>query len=718
MVRSDDDGPGSRRVRCLLTWVLPALVVVGWIAIGGFAGPYAGKLADVQSNNDASFLPSNAESVQVSRLTAKFHGGRVNPAVVVYVRRSGITAADRAAATADATALGRNHALARSPVGPLASKDGKALEVIAPLRADLGQQLSDVVAHIRKQVQAGRPPGLQAQVTGPAGLAADLVGAFGGIDGILLVVAIAVVLAILVAVYRSPILPVVVLISAVFALAAASGVVYLLANHDVLTLNGQSQGILFILVVGAATDYALLLTARFREELREHRSRRSAMKAALRRAAGPIAAAADTVIAGLLCLLASNLNSTSSLGPVAAIGIVAALVSALTFLPAALLLLGRAAFWPRPPRYGSAHPERSGLWGHISTFVAGRARPVWVGVAIPLLVLAGFASVFKASGTAQTALFLNKVPSVTGQRMLTEHFPAGRSSPVIVVGPEHATKTMLTTAGRISGIVAVAPVTQAQSGRRSNQAPKVRDGLVEVDATLRAPPGSEAAKPVVRKLRTAEHRAVPQAKVGGFTALQLDTASTAEADRTLIIPVILAVIFVLLMLLLRAVLLPLLLVASVVLNFAATLGVSALVFNHVLDFPGADPSVPLYAFVFLVALGIDYNIFLLTRVREEAVRHGTRPGVVRGLVATGGVITSAGVVLAATFSALSVVPILFLAQIAFLVAFGVLLDTIVVRSLLVPALTHDLGRRAWWPNRLAGDTDRRPVELNSSAPTS
>lgn len=681
-------------------WLIPLLLVVLWLALGAFAGPFAGKLGSVSTNDNASFLPSSAEATKVSQLQQTFREKDINPAVVVYERTAGITTADRSAVIQAAASVQSLRGVVGQIVGPVPSKDGKALEVIVPLDGSLGAELPPLVKDLRHHLGSGLPSGLNAYLTGPAGFSADLVNAFAGIDGILLLVAVAVVLVILIVVYRSPILPFAVLFSALFALSVASGAVYLLAKHDVITLNGQSQGILFILVVGAATDYALLLTSRFREELREEQSRFAAMRIALRQSLAPILASGVTVILSLLCLLFSKLNSTSSLGPVAAIGILCALASALTFLPAVLVLCGRTAFWPRPPRYGSEHPERSGVWGKVAGLVARRPRRLWLVATGVLIVFAAFTPTLKASGVPQSGLFLNQVESVTGQQVAARHFPAGTGSPVVIIGPTKSASQIVQVAKGVDGITSAAVLGADGQPVRPGSAPKSVDGRAEIQAVLQAPPDSDRALETIRVLRSAVHSAVPGASVGGPTAIQLDTQDAAERDLRVIIPIVLVVVFFLLALLLRALVAPLLLLMSVVLSFAATMGVSALVFNHVFHFPGADPSVPLYGFVFLVALGIDYNIFLMTRVREESIRYGTRAGIRRGLAVTGSVITSAGVVLAATFSALSVIPILFLAQIAFIVAFGVLLDTLLVRSLLVPALAHDIGPAIWWPSHL------------------
>jgi RND superfamily putative drug exporter len=521
----------------------------------------------------------------------------------------------------------------------------------------------------------------------------------------LLLVAGVAVLLILLVVYRSPVLPLFVLFTAGFALAAASGVVYLLADNDVVTLDGQGQGILSILVVGAATDYALLLVARYREELRRHDDRFDAMWLAWRRTLEPVAASAATIVLGVLCLLLADIGPTRGLGPVAAVGIVCAMVAALTFLPALLVLPGRTSpgehgrwvFWPARPHVGSQGPELRGVWARVASLV-GR-RPVAVGLAsgLGLLALAAFAPGLPSSGVSQSDTFLTRVESVAGGEALARHFPAGSGSPTLVVGPADQLPGLVQTLQGTDEVAAVVPTT-ASGGPG---APLVVDGRVQLQVTLASPADSPAAEDVVTDLRDRLDAVSADALVGGGTAQQLDVRDFATADRERIIPAVLLVIFVVLALLLRSLVAPLVLIVANVLSFAATLGAAALVFRYVFDFPGGDPSVPLYAFVFLVALGIDYSIFLMTRVREESLRQGTRPGVLSGLAVTGGVITSAGIVLAATFAALAVLPILFLVQIAFLVAFGVLLDTLVVRSLLVPAVAYLLGPRVWWPSRLA-----------------
>lgn len=701
--------------------VLPAVVIVVWLVVASVGGPVFGKISGVATNDQTSFLPASADATKVQERSSAFRQASGAPAIVVLERDGGLRDGDRTAAEQLAATLGdRSDVQGVSPVIP--SEDGDAVEIVATLTQDA--ETGDAVASIRADVEDALPAGLSGYVTGPAGFTADLTEAFAGIDGILLGVALAAVFVILVVVYRSPLLPVLVLGTATFALCASILVVYWLADAGIVTVNGQVQGILSILVIGAATDYALLYTARYREALRDHRTGWGATKAALRGAFEPIIASGGTVIVGVLCLLFSDLNSNKALGPVAAIGIAFSLLAALTLLPALLMAFRRAAFWPLRPAYGSAHnvltgPDARGIWARVGRLVARRTRTVWVVCTVALLAMGAGIVGLRADGVPQSDLVIGSSQARDGQDVLADHFPGGSGSPAQVIGPERDLDRLVTairSVDGVDGVVAAAkdspsgttPVgttTKDDTAARGPVAdPTVSDGDVLLEATLTAPADSERAEQTVRDLRTAVERVSPDALVGGVTATALDTNDTGIRDRTVIIPIVLVVILLILMLLLRSIVAPLMLIGSVIVSFVAALGVGALVFDHVLHLPGADPSVPLFSFVFLVALGVDYNIFLMTRVREEALRHGPREGVLRGLGATGGVITSAGIVLAATFAALGVIPILFLVQIAFIVAFGVLLDTIVVRSLLVPAVVYDLGRRAWWPSRLSRAT--------------
>ncbi|MGW0012606.1 MMPL family transporter [Streptomyces tendae] len=691
----------ARRAR----WLVPVLLLLVWLVVGGALGPYAGKLGEVATNDQASFLPRSAESTRVVDAQKAFQQDETLPVIVVWTADGDGDAAVTAhqqAATRSVAGLEGDPGIVGSASPALPSDDGEALQAVVQVEPDLGERLPDVLADIGDA--AGQVPGTRAQLAGPAASQADLSDAFAGIDGLLLAVALITVLVILLLVYRSVLLPLVIILSAVFALALSCAIVYALADRDVVRVDGQVQGILSILVIGAATDYALLLTARFREELARHPDRFGAVRAALRDSWGAVVASAATVALGLLALLLSDLTNNRALGPVGAIGIVCSVLSTLTFLPAVLVLLGRVAYWPAKP-VRSGDPEAGHrLWHRVAALVDRAPRRIWAVSLAALLACAAFAPTLSSKGVPLDEIFVNDTPSVAAQQTLAEHFPGGSGNPAVVIAEADRLDPVLRAARDTDGVASAAPVTD--SGRPGAGTPLVVDGRVRIDATLQAPADSDAAKSTVVRLRAAVHE-VPgaDALVGGYTAQQYDTQETAGEDRTLIVPVVLAIILVILILLLRSLLLPVLLVATVALNFLATLGVSALVFTHVFGFGGTDASVPLYGFVFLVALGVDYNIFLMSRVREEALRHGVREGILRGLTATGGVITSAGVVLAATFAALGVIPLAFLVQIAFIVAFGVLLDTLVVRSLLVPALARDIGAVAWWPGRL-GHRDR------------
>jgi RND superfamily putative drug exporter len=732
------------RIRAVLRVVVPALLIVAWLAGASFGGPLFGKIDEVSSNDQTAYLPSSAEATEVQQRLDEFNDSDKIPAIAVFTSEDPL--GDEAQAS-----IGDAVAAASADASPaLLSDDGLAMQAFIPLDSP------DDVPELGETLRADAPDGVTVQITGPAGFSADLISGFAGIDGLLLGVALGAVLVILVLVYRSALLPFVVLATSLFALCVALLVVWWLAKWDVLLLSGQTQGILFILVIGAATDYALLFVSRFREALRHTTDRAHAIRTAWKGSLEPIAASGGTVIAGLLCLLLSDLKSNSTLGPVAAIGIVFAMLSALTLLPALLYTFGRAAFWPRrisasdpegeEPRLGTEaqdpssvgapslrkgprevaglpaaralpaprtapDPRPTGLWGGLGSLIARRPRVIWI--ATTLVLLAGVAAVpqLKADGVPQSDLVLGASEARDGQAALGKHFPGGSGSPASIVVPENAWQDaadLLLAADGVSDVAIAsadspsgsAPVTEdgITGFGGSAPAPTVSGGDVLLQATLTDAADSEAAAETVRALRESLHET--GAIVGGVTATAIDTNDASVHDRNLIIPVVLGVILVILMLLLRSILAPILLILTTVLSFGTAMGVSALVFNHVLGFPGADPAVPLYGFVFLVALGIDYNIFLMTRVREESLAHGTRSGILRGLSATGGVITSAGIVLAATFAALGVIPILFLAQLAFIVAFGVLLDTFVVRSLLVPALAYDIGRRIWWPAKV------------------
>ncbi|MCQ0005789.1 MMPL family transporter [Actinomadura madurae] len=665
-------------------------VLAVWVVLLAALGPLAGKLGDVEENDAAAWLPSGAESTQVVELEEQFRKDETMLAVVVYERSGGITPADKAKAASDAAAFQKLPG-AQQAQGPFPSKDGKALQTLVPLTdVDLIAAIDDA----RDLADRG-PPGLTSHVTGPAGGGADQFKVFESLDGFLLMAAGLVVIVLLLFIYRSPILWFVPVLSAVFALGLAQSTVYLLAKYADLTVNGQSAGILTVLVFGVATDYALLLVARYREELHRHEDRHEAMAYALHRAAPAIIASAATVAVGLLCLLLAEMNSTAGMGPVAAAGVITALAAMTTLLPALLVIFGRWLFWPLIPRYDEKYlqPEsyeaEHGVWNRVAGLVGRRPRVIWAASMLGLIVLTLGLTSLKADGISDAGQFTGKPDSVKGSEVVARHYPAGSGAPAVVIGKAAASEQLAQTVRGTAGIAEVSP-------------PVTANGLVKYEATLKDAADSEAARGTIDRLRTAAH-GVPSAdaKVGGMTATQLDIKRASTRDNKVIIPIVLAVVFLILIALLRAVVAPLLMMGTVVLSFLASLGACAVIFEHGFGFEGTDSGFPLLAFIFLVALGVDYNIFLMHRVREESQSLGTRRGIQRGLTVTGGVITSAGLVLAATFASMVTLPLTFMVEMGFAVAFGVLLDTLVVRSLLLPALSYDIGRRIWTPGRLA-----------------
>jgi RND superfamily putative drug exporter len=683
-------------------------VVVGfWVVVLVIAFPLAGKLSGAEKNDAKAWLPANAESTKVIDVVSHFQSPNTYTAVVVYQRAAGLTAADRAKAAADARSFAALPGVGPGHVtGPIPSADSKAMQTIAQVNVGHeGWAQTAKVADSLRATTRSHANGLASYITGPLGSAADSNKMFGGIDSTLLYSTVVVVIVVLLITYRSPVLWLLPVISSVVALITAEAVIYLLAAHAGLTVNAQSVGILDVLVFGASTDYALLIVARYREELRRHDRRHPAMAEALRRAGPAIIASGSTVIVAMLSLYAAELNATKGLGPVLAIGIAVGMFSMLTLLPALLVTFPRGVFWPYRPAYGSAEPTYRGMWARVGWAIAPRPRRVWVTGAVVLGVMALGLTGLKASGLTNAQSFRGHPESVTGETVLARHFPAGAGQPVIVIGSQDAATALRSAVAATPGIASVTP-------------PVARAGHAYLEGTLTSPPDSQAAYTTLDQVRAAVHT-IPGASalVGGTAAVNLDVGRASAHDRGLIIPLILAVVFIILALLLRALVAPLILMATVVLSFAAALGVSALFFNHVFGFGGADTAFPLYAFVFLVALGIDYNIFLMTRVREEAEKRDARHGALTALAATGGVITSAGCVLAATFAVLATLPSTTLTEIAFTIAFGIVLDTIVVRSVLVTALNLDLGHRMWWPARLAHKPDPAPAELSKKRAT-
>lgn len=713
----------------LMRIFLLALLILVWLVGAGVGGPYFGKVSEVSSNSQTTYLPESADATQVQEQLGDFTDSESIPAIVVMVSDEPLTQQDITQLNEVVAGLSELDIVSDEVSPAIPSEDGRAVQVFVPLNPSA--ELTESVEKLSETLTQQTPDYVSTYVTGPAGFTADLSAAFAGIDGLLLAVALAAVLVILVIVYRSFILPIAVLATSLFALTVALLVVWWLAKWDILLLSGQTQGILFILVIGAATDYSLLYVARFREELRVQQDKGIATGKAIRASVEPILASGSTVIAGLLCLLFSDLKSNSTLGPVASVGIIFAMLSALTLLPALLFIFGRVAFWPKRPKY---EPEKarakndipaSGIWSKVADLVEQHPRAIWVSTLIVLLLGAAFVPTLKADGVSQSDLVLGSSEARDGQQALGEHFPGGSGSPAyiivdetqaaqvadVVLNNDNFETVTVTSADSPSGSAPITADGIVPLGSGKAPAPVVVEGQVLLQATLVEAPDSEEAQKAIRSIRQTFADENISAVVGGVTATSVDTNDASIHDRNLIIPIVLLVILVILMLLLRSIVAPLLLVVTTVVSFATALGVAALLFNHVFSFPGADPAVPLYGFVFLVALGIDYNIFLVTRIREETKTHGTRLGILRGLTVTGGVITSAGVVLAATFAALYVIPILFLAQIAFIVAFGVLIDTLLVRAFLVPALFYDIGPKIWWPSKLSNQKYQKQPQL-------
>jgi RND superfamily putative drug exporter len=810
-------------------WVVFAIWFVGIFIAAGPAG-LPEKFEDAESNEATSYLPGDAESTAALDATEALQKGEIAPAVIVYRRDSGLTAADFKTIEEDvgnmaakrfqgvipdgptaAAGGGSAQTLDKAPspqpkglppgcgttttaipgqpagyapfVGPTCSPDGKEAIVNAYIKAEgEGERIVDPVKYWRDQI-TDEPGGLEAKITGGAGFSADAIEVFEGINGTLLLAALSLVIFLLIVIYRSPMFFLIPLIAVIFAETLSRSLGYGLSELGV-TINGQSSSIMSVLVLGAGTDYALLLVARYREELHRTVDKHEAMQTALASAGPAIFASALTVIAALLCLVLAKVNGTAGLGPIAAMGIACAALSMLTLLPALLTIFGRRAFWPFVPHTPETAPSAEavskpgrrrivegsgfgafvqvffacllilippvlvlvllnwllrvlsgkripslivgpldraiftpyearrhrlehaadathGLWKRIGDRVALSPRRVMTGsIAVLLVFCAGFA--FFSTELTSEDTYREEVESVEGQDLLNKSFPAGTTGLTDVIVSERSEVPEVRAAvAEVSGVEAVSPpVAEGPPGTL-------------VQATLEPNPYSTDAFDLVEPIREATHGASPEALVGGPSAVEFDVRDAAAWDSIVIPPIILLVVFLILVGLLRAVTAPLVLVGTVILSFLAALGVGYFVFDVIFGFPGSDPSLPLFAFVFLVALGVDYNIFLIARAREETIKHGSEQGILRALAVTGGVITSAGIVLAGTFSVLAVLPLTFLTELGFVVAFGVLLDTFLVRSVLVPSAALTLGDRFWWPSALSRPKDEptRPAAL-------
>ena len=683
------------------------LAIIGFLAL---AGPLAGKVQDVEDNGPTSALPRGADSTLVEEELPSFNASGVLPVVVVLERADGLTDPDREwieGLQADVAPW------AASPATMEEAPDGAAVTVTYMIDTLGDEEWPDRIDQTRELLEAA-PGGLASHVTGPAAGAYDGFSAFDGLDTTILLTSVLVVAILLLLTYRSPVLWMLPLACVGVAMALSQAVIYLLARHADLPVDGASGGLLPILVFGVGTDYALLLVSRYREQLRVVGDRHAAMAVALRRSAPAVVASAVTVVLALCCLMLADLNSTRSLGAVGAVGIGLAAVVMLTLLPVLLALFGRWAFWPFVPhpaqddREAHRSVRAARRWGRVAGLVSRAPRRTWAATAGALGILA-VTVVGLDLGPHDAERFRDAPDSVLGQRVLGEHFPAGVSTPVEIVADTAGLEAVRKVVAGVPGVERVSPGPTSVDGSRSL-----------LSATLAAPPDSAEAREAVREVRR-NLDAVPAASaiVGGWTAQQVDLRASSLRDAIVVMPTALVVVGLVLVLLLRAVLGPLVLLATVVLSYLAALGLHGLVMEA-MGFDAVELGLPLLAFCFLVPLGVDYTIFLMSRVREEVSTHGHRDGVLRGLVATGGVITSAGIVLAATFGVLWQMPLTFMVGIGVVVSLGILLDTFVTRSLLVPALSVDLGPRFWWPGPVpahdqalsrelagAGDSSRR-----------
>lgn len=673
------------------------LVIAFWVLLFLILGGKAGEFEKVQINTSESYLPGSAESLKVIEAEQQLPGGEQLPGLLVFQRDAGLTERDREAV--DEAAQSLNDDPLDAQIGPAVAsfaEDGKTATIYVAYEATGEDERLTSAAERLNSLAANVPGGLEAYLTGGIGFAADANDAFESLNGTLLIGTALVVIILLLLIYRSPILWIFPLIAVIFAELMTRAVGTIIAESGTV-VNGQSAGIMTVIVFGVGTDYALLLVARYREELRRYEDTHEAMHAALHASVPAIVASAATVASALFVLLLADNNGTQSLGPIAAIGVLFAMLSMLTLLPALMLWAGRRAFWPFVPALNSEEETGSrGFWAKLGERVRARPRRTWIAV----LVFLGFLSLGwmeYSEGLTQSNSYTSKVDSVRGEELLNKSLPPGATGPTVVIvkGDDQA--------------VAAAKEVLADDKQVASVDKEVltSNGTSRISAILETEPYADESRAAVPRLRAgmAEIEGAT-ILVGGPSAIDYDTRKTAKRDNNLIIPVALVLVLLILIALLRAVTLPLVLMATVVASYFASLGASLWVFANVFGFPGVDPGLPLYVFIFLVALGVDYNIFLMARAREETIEVGSDMGMMRALVATGGVITSAGLVLAGTFSILATLPLIFLVEIGFAVAFGVLIDALIVRSVLVPALVWDIGPKVWWPSRLAKKTEQ------------
>ncbi|CAL9439988.1 MMPL family transporter [Streptomyces sp. enrichment culture] len=669
----------TRTQRRAVPWLLLAL----WIGVLAVAAPFAGKLADVQRDRVTDYLPANADSTQVAELQDRLPGGETTQLVLVYQRDGGLTPADRATADRQVDRIAGEHKLTETPQG-IPSKDGTTL--MYPVNTnepgddeDLRNEFVDDVREVARSAD-----GLSVEVGGPGAVTRDSQKVYESLDGPLLYTTVAVVAVLLIIIYRSPILWLIPLMVAGMADYLSMGVAYGLNQAFDISISGAGTGIMTILVFGAGTDYALLIVSRYREELRRIERPYDAMKAALRGCGPAVIASSGTVGAGLLCLLAADLNSNRGMGPLGAVGVLCALIAMLTLLPAILVLVGRRVFWPIIPAFGSTPKERRSLFSAMGSSAGRRPVAVLVAGAVALGALA-LGTLNLPADLKQEDSFVDRPESISAMLTLADAYPESSGQPITIMTPADRADATLEAVNTTDGVAS------ARLGRTG-------DGWTEVSVTAAAPPQSDAETRTIKDLR----EKLDGSYVGGASAQQIDLEKTNARDQKVVVPLVLLFVLLILIALLRSLVAPLMLVAAVVAVWGASLGIGGLVFESVFGFEGTDPALGLLSFVFLVALGVDYGIFLMHRMREESL-NGAEPteAALTALRTTGGVIASAGLVLAATFAVLMNMGLVSLVELGFVIAIGVLLDTFLVRTYLVTSASVALGRKVWWPGQMS-----------------
>ncbi|GGN55814.1 membrane protein [Streptomyces albiflavescens] len=684
-------GPGNtttHRRRRAVPWVLLGL----WVAVLAVVGPFASKLADVQHDRAVDYLPASADSTQVARIEDQLPGGETTELVLVYHRDGGLSAADHATAARQVAEITKENPLTAPPKG-VPSRDGTTLMYpVASSAPGTDEKKRDAFVNDVRDV-ARTENGMTVDVGGTGALATDAAEVYNSLGGPLLYTTVAVVAVLLILIYRSPLLWLVPLAVAGVADYLSMGVAYGLHQAFGTTISGQSSGVMTILVFGAGTDYALLLISRYREELRRVERPYDAMRKALRGCGPAVLASSGTVAAGLLCLLAADLNSSRGMGPMGTVGVLCALVAMLTLLPAVLVLLGRRVFWPLVPAYGSEPKQRRSLFAAMGSSAGRRPYAVLAGGAVLLGALA-LGTLNLPGSLKQQDSFVHTPDSVAAIETLAKAYPGQGTQPITVITPT----------GRADATLAAV---RDQQGVASAERGRSGKGWTEISVIAKGAPQSAAETATIKSLRGGLKGS--GSYVGGPSAEQIDLQDTNARDRLVVVPIVLASVLLILIALLRSLVAPLLLVVAVIAVWGAALGIGGLVFGPLFGFEGTDPGLGLLSFVFLVALGVDYGIFLMHRMREESLA-GAEPATaaLTALRTTGGVIASAGLVLAATFAVLTNMGLVQLVELGFVIAVGVLLDTFLVRTYLVTSASVALRRRVWWPGRLSQEPSQPP----------